>query len=70
MFANLQSVAPHQPWRPGGSAGEVVTGPGCFAYPDSLEVGNLQSYARHGGATWSRAIWEGGGDVVARQGVL
>jgi len=44
VFKNLQSVAPHQPWW--GSAGEVVTGPGCFAYPDSLEVGNLKSFAQ------------------------
>jgi alpha-galactosidase len=46
VFSNLQSVAPHQPWL--GSAGEVLTGPGCFAYPDSLEVGNLKSTARQG----------------------
>eukprot|EP01047_Picozoa_sp_COSAG01_P063762 COSAG01_NODE_8322_length_2830_cov_3.827928_3_plen_162_part_00 len=49
VFSNLQSVAPHQPWL--GSAGEVLTGPGCFAYPDSLEVGNLKSTAREGPST-------------------
>jgi hypothetical protein len=44
VVENLQSVIPHQPWL--GSAGEVVTGPGCFAYPDGLEVGNLPSFAQ------------------------
>ena len=52
VFKNLQSVAPHQPWLR--SAGEVVTGPGCFAYPDSLEVGNLKSYAKDGSKNMSQ----------------
>ena len=52
VFKNLQSVAPHQPWLR--SAGEVVTGLRCFAYPDSLEVGNLKSYAKDGSKNMSQ----------------
>ena len=44
VYRNFQSVAKHQPWW--GSQGEVVTGPGCFAYPDTMEVGNLQSFVK------------------------
>lgn len=42
VFRNLQSVVPHQPWH--GADGSVLTGPGCFAYPDTLEVGNLATF--------------------------
>ena len=31
MFRNLQTVDKHQPWN--GTADEVKTGPGCWAYP-------------------------------------
>eukprot|EP01051_Picozoa_sp_SAG22_P002154 SAG22_NODE_94_length_20824_cov_230.693718_15_plen_545_part_00 len=31
-------------WQPWDNASAVRTGPGCFAYPDMLEVGNLQSF--------------------------
>ena len=41
VFGNLQSVIKHQPWD---NASAVKTGPGCFAYPDMLEVGNLDSF--------------------------
>ena len=41
IFGNLQSVIKHQPWD---NASAVKTGPGCFAYPDMLEVGNLDSF--------------------------
>lgn len=40
VIRNLLTVDKHQPW----SGGEVRTGPGCFAYPDMLEVGQLASF--------------------------
>ena len=42
VMRNLASVIKHQPWN--GSTSEVRTGPGCWAYPDMLEVGNLASF--------------------------
>ena len=33
-MSNLQTVIKWQPWK----NGTVKTGPGCFAYPDMLEV--------------------------------
>ena len=39
-MGNLQSVVRHQPWD---NTTAVRTGPGCFAYPDMLEVGNLET---------------------------
>ena len=42
-MGNLQSVIRHQPWD---NASAVRTGPGCFAFPDGLEVGNLPSFAQ------------------------
>lgn len=42
MMRNLASVVKHQPWN--GTPQEVRTGPGCWAYPDMLEVGNLQTF--------------------------
>ena len=38
VVKNLQSVVRYQPWW--GTEGVVTTGPGCFAYPDGLEVGS------------------------------
>ena len=32
---NLQTVIKHQPWN---NSSQVRTGPGCWAYPDMLEV--------------------------------
>ena len=38
VIGNLQTVVKHQPWD---NASLVRTGPGCWSYPDMLEVGNL-----------------------------
>jgi hypothetical protein len=40
VMNNLQTVIKHQPWD---NASQVRTGPGCWSYPDMLEVGNLAS---------------------------
>jgi len=40
-MSNLQTVIKWQPWK----NGTVKTGPGCWAYPDMLEVGFLASDA-------------------------
>jgi hypothetical protein len=40
-MSNLQTVVKWQPWK----NGTVKTGPGCWAYPDMLEVGFLASDA-------------------------
>lgn len=46
VFGNLQSVTKWQPWASeNNTSGVVVTGPGRFAYPDMLEVGNLKNSA-------------------------
>jgi len=39
VMGNLQTVVKWQPWD-----GPVKTGPGCWAYPDMLEVGNLPTF--------------------------
>ena len=41
FMSNLQTVVKWQPWK----NGTVKTGPGCWAYPDMLEVGFLASDA-------------------------
>ena len=47
VVGNVQAVARYQPWpSPNQTMADVdvVTGPGCFAYPDQMEVGSLGSF--------------------------
>ena len=36
IFRNLQTVDKHQPWN--GTADDVKTGPGCWAYPYDIKL--------------------------------
>ena len=42
VLHNLATVDKHQPWH---NISAVRTGPGCWAYPDMLEVGELDGLA-------------------------
>lgn len=42
IIDNLLSVDKYQPWNTSGQL--VKTGPGCWSYPDMLEVGNMKSF--------------------------
>lgn len=47
VFGNVQPVTRYQPWPlPNQTMQEVDvwTGPGCFAYPDQMEIGNLGNF--------------------------
>ena len=44
VLTNVHSVVQWQPWSAPPGSSRLATGPGCWAYPDMLMVGNLNDF--------------------------